>query len=207
VLAAAGRRRQVELVLLENERHPRRHRGDETREPSERHRLGMRFPLVLARRHLFECAAGSGCFAFELREELLRLLHVVSFGRDNGSSRTRLPVAAKIALARAAITGGTPGSPTPVGSASLSTMCTLVWTGAVFMRATAKSLKLLWVIRPFAAVISPLMVSPAAITAAPSNCALTRSGFTTTPASTTCSTRGMRIPPRPSSSTSTTDAT
>jgi hypothetical protein len=36
-----------------------------------------------------------------------------------GKSRTRLPVAAKIALQIAGAIGGTPGSPTPAGGASL----------------------------------------------------------------------------------------
>ncbi len=39
----------------------------------------------------------------------------------SGSSRNRLPVAAKSALATAGAIGGTPGSPTPAGGASLST--------------------------------------------------------------------------------------
>lgn len=44
--------------------------------------------------------------------------------RPTGSRRMRLPVAAKMALARAGATGGTPGSPTPVGASVLGTMCT-----------------------------------------------------------------------------------
>ena len=59
-----------------------------------------------------------------------------TFCLDIGSSRWRLPVAAKTALVSAGMHGGTPGSPTPPGSASLSMMCTSVWTGAWFMRAT-----------------------------------------------------------------------
>ena len=43
---------------------------------------------------------------------------------DSGNSRTRLPVAAKIALQKAGANGGTPGSPTPAGGASLSIRCT-----------------------------------------------------------------------------------
>ena len=43
-----------------------------------------------------------------------------------GSRRTRLPVAAKIALATAGATGGTPGSPTPVGCSVLGTMYTSI---------------------------------------------------------------------------------
>jgi|SRR5579872_1711625 len=59
-----------------------------------------------------------------------------SFGLLIGSSRIRFPVAANIALQRAGMKGGTPGSPTPAGGASLSTRCTLVCTGASRMRAT-----------------------------------------------------------------------
>ena len=41
---------------------------------------------------------------------------------ERGNSRIRFPVAAKIALQTAGANGGTPGSPTPAGGASLSTM-------------------------------------------------------------------------------------
>ena len=41
---------------------------------------------------------------------------------ERGNSRILLPVAAKIALQTAGANGGTPGSPTPAGGASLSTM-------------------------------------------------------------------------------------
>src|SRR5207247_7072424 len=64
-----------------------------------------------------------------------------NFWRESGSSRTRLPVAAKIAFPRAARTGGSPGSPTPVGNASLCTRWTFTWRGASFIRATWKLLK------------------------------------------------------------------
>jgi EAL domain-containing protein (putative c-di-GMP-specific phosphodiesterase class I)/GGDEF domain-containing protein len=43
---------------------------------------------------------------------------------ENGSTWMRLPVAANTALATAAPTGATPGSPTPVGGAVEGTMCT-----------------------------------------------------------------------------------
>src|SRR5438445_7348610 len=43
-----------------------------------------------------------------------------------GKLRMRLPVAAKMALVRAGATGGTLGSPTPVGFASLGTICTSI---------------------------------------------------------------------------------
>src|SRR6266478_8921823 len=46
---------------------------------------------------------------------------------DSGSSLTRLPVAAYMALQSAAMKGGTPGSPTPPGGALDSTRWTLVW--------------------------------------------------------------------------------
>ena len=54
--------------------------------------------------------------------------------RPRGSSRRRSPVAAKIALATAGATGGTPGSPTPAGGASLSTRWTWMLRGTSFMR-------------------------------------------------------------------------
>src|SRR5216684_7753105 len=57
-----------------------------------------------------------------------------SFVFDNGTSRTRLPVAANTALYRAGAKGGTPGSPTPAGGASLFTICTSTCRGARFMR-------------------------------------------------------------------------
>src|SRR5438445_9245416 len=44
-----------------------------------------------------------------------------------GKRRTRFPVTAKIALASAGATGGTPGSPTPVGFALLGTIYTSIF--------------------------------------------------------------------------------
>ena len=41
-----------------------------------------------------------------------------------GSFRTRIPVAAKTALATAGASGGSPGSPTPPGVAVLFIICT-----------------------------------------------------------------------------------
>ncbi len=43
---------------------------------------------------------------------------------ENGSDRSRFPVAAKMALEIAGATAGTPGSPTPVGASAEPTMCT-----------------------------------------------------------------------------------
>src|SRR5260370_41076562 len=54
---------------------------------------------------------------------------------ESGSSRIRFPVAAKIALQTAGANGGTPGSPTPPGGASLSQLHTLVLYGASLLRA------------------------------------------------------------------------
>jgi len=45
---------------------------------------------------------------------------------ENGSSRSRRPVAAKIAFARAGAVPGTDSSPSPPGSASLSTKTTSI---------------------------------------------------------------------------------
>jgi len=64
-----------------------------------------------------------------------RLSTYTSFVFDSGNSRTRFPVAANTALYRAGAKGGTPGSPTPAGGASLSTMCTSMCRGARFIRA------------------------------------------------------------------------
>jgi hypothetical protein len=55
--------------------------------------------------------------------------------RANGKRRTRWPVSLNTAFATAAASGGTPGSPTPVGSAWLGTMCTST-RGMSSMRST-----------------------------------------------------------------------
>ena len=47
---------------------------------------------------------------------------------DSGSERTRLPVAAKMALHSAGITGGSAGSPSPVGGNVLLRKCTSTGT-------------------------------------------------------------------------------
>jgi hypothetical protein len=51
--------------------------------------------------------------AVGLRDQDLPALFKSS--KSNGSERSRLPVAAKIAFETAGAMGGTPGSPTPVG--------------------------------------------------------------------------------------------
>src|SRR5262245_42832571 len=53
---------------------------------------------------------------------------------DSGSVRSRLPVAAKIALLTAGSTGGSAGSPRPVGGLLVSTKCTSISGGACRMR-------------------------------------------------------------------------
>jgi len=54
-----------------------------------------------------------------------------------GSLRRRLPVAAKMALATAGATGGTPGSPQPPGALVLGTMWTSICAGASLIRRTS----------------------------------------------------------------------
>src|SRR5206468_1617382 len=48
----------------------------------------------------------------------------VPFFARSGSERTRSPVSPYNALATAGASGGTPGSPTPVGASCDATMCT-----------------------------------------------------------------------------------
>ena len=56
-----------------------------------------------------------------------------SCAMSKGSARSRLPVAAKIALATAGAIGGVPGSPMPPGASVLGRMCTST-RGISFMR-------------------------------------------------------------------------
>ena len=72
ILTASRRRVEVEFVLLDDERHPRRHRGDQPREPSKRHRLRMRLPVITTERHMLERAAGARGFTIEFVEKQLR---------------------------------------------------------------------------------------------------------------------------------------
>ena len=53
---------------------------------------------------------------------------------DSGSWRTRLPVAAKMALLTAGSTGGSAGSPNPVGGLFVTRKCTSISGGAWRMR-------------------------------------------------------------------------
>jgi hypothetical protein len=53
---------------------------------------------------------------------LWKCTYALATDLERGNSRILLPVAANIALQTAGANGGTPGSPTPAGGASLSTM-------------------------------------------------------------------------------------
>jgi len=66
--------------------------------------------------------------------DLLGLVLIqISFCLPIGRRRRRVPVTAKIALVIAGTIGEVPGSPTPVGAASLSTMLTWI-SGVSLMR-------------------------------------------------------------------------
>jgi len=68
------------------------------------------------------CDYGTGWFVCPVaRHDFTPLVAANSLARM-GRRRTRLPVAAKIAFVRAGATGGTLGSPTPVGLSSLGMM-------------------------------------------------------------------------------------
>src|SRR5690606_13214373 len=72
----------------------------------------------------------------------------------SGRERMRLPVAAKIALHSAGITGGSGGSPRPVGGLSVLRKCTSISGGAWVSRSNGNSWKLLCTARPRSMVIS-----------------------------------------------------
>src|SRR6478736_4504838 len=72
----------------------------------------------------------------------------------NGRSLTRVPVSLNTAFATAGAIGGVPGSPTPVGSDSLGTMCTST-TGASLILSTRYVSKLCWSGAPSVRVILP----------------------------------------------------
>jgi len=69
ILPLPGRWRQIQLVLIDDERHPRRHRRDEPRQPRERHRFVVRLPVITSRRHLFERAPRARRLAIQLLEK------------------------------------------------------------------------------------------------------------------------------------------
>ncbi|GEM_PF-5541365 len=73
---------------------------------------------------------------FQIEEPENKLRSYANFTFRTGSSRTRFPVAAKIAFAIAGAIGGTPGSPAPPGGSVDCTMCTRVSRGAERIRIT-----------------------------------------------------------------------
>src|SRR5215510_1372917 len=67
---------------------------------------------------------------------------------DNGSDRTRVPDAAKMALATAGSTGGSDGSPRPVGGLFDFSQCTSITGGACAIRSSGTWWKLLCTAEP-----------------------------------------------------------
>jgi hypothetical protein len=89
-------------------------------DPRLRH-SGVKFLAVTSHRYVRDpTACGSRNHAFLNSSGMI------------GKRRMRLPVAAKIALATAGASGGTPGSPTPPAGALLERMCTST-TGISFI--------------------------------------------------------------------------
>src|SRR5437764_1484562 len=73
---------------------------------------------------------------------------------ESGSERMRVPVTAKMALHTAGSSGGSAGSPRPVGGLSVLKKCTSISAGIWFMRTGGYSWKLLCTARPPSIVIS-----------------------------------------------------
>src|SRR5204863_8473183 len=91
ILSTARRRREVELVLADDEADPGWHRGHKSGEPSKRHRLRVRLPLVASGGNLFERAARAGRFTIELGEKEFGLLHAFSMSRLRPNRRIVSP--------------------------------------------------------------------------------------------------------------------
>src|SRR5580704_13098496 len=87
------------------------------------------------RRHRGTCCSPTPPGIFRL---LVSYYVYVGICAPIGRRRTRLPVAAKIALQSAGANGGTPGSPTPLDGTSMpfSTMCVFVKVGDSSCRTT-----------------------------------------------------------------------
>src|SRR5215813_4137635 len=124
---------------------------------------------------------------------------------SSGSLRTRLPVAAKTALASAGAVTAVPGSPIPPGASPFRTRCTSM-AGDSFIRSTRTSWKLDCCTRPCSSVTSPHRAPLIPKMIPPSICAFTVSGFTIVPQSTAQATRCTRISPAFDTSTSATSA-
>src|ERR1700738_374413 len=125
--------------------------------------------------------------------------------RSSGSFRTRLPVAAKTALASAGAVTAVPGSPMPPGGSPFRTRCTSI-AGVSLIRSTRTLLKFDCSTRPFWSVASPYKAPPIPNTMPPSICAFTVSGFTTVPQSTAQTIRCTRTSPDFDTATSATCA-
>ena len=102
-----------------------RNRGDKEREANKKHHQNCRgkchmvlSPILCHGFSLYLHFPFTGARFFSIGRRNRQLKPSLVIGR----SLTLFPVAAKMALQNAAINGGTPGSPTPAGGASLSTM-------------------------------------------------------------------------------------
>ena len=82
----------------------------------------------------------------------------------------RLPVAAKIAFVSAGTTGGSAGSPRPVGALPERTQWTSISGGAWVIRSSGKSWKFDWTVRPRSIVISCPMAYAMPSSTAPCTC-------------------------------------
>jgi hypothetical protein len=71
----SGLGHDVELVLLDDERQPRRHVRDQHRKPAERHRLRVRLPVAFALRNVLQRLSRALGFAVQLCEEQIGQVH------------------------------------------------------------------------------------------------------------------------------------
>jgi hypothetical protein len=101
-------------------------------------------------------STGERCAPGKLRVPTRRPLYAwPTLSRPSGNSRTCLPVALKRALATAGATGGTPGSPTPVGCSVGETIWTSTF-GMSLMRSGSYVSKFAWSTTPPVNVIASL---------------------------------------------------
>src|ERR1700730_3403864 len=68
----------IQVILLHHHRNPRGHRGDHVRQSPERHRLRMRFPVVLAARYTLQGPARELALSFQFLKNHGGQFHVVS---------------------------------------------------------------------------------------------------------------------------------
>src|SRR5439155_3239938 len=103
ILSASRCRREIQLVLIDDQAHPGRHRGHQAGEPSKRHRFRMRLPVVAAGRHGFQRPSGATGFTVQLIEKQLRQFH-----RPLLTSNLRYPISSSTADTDAAGNSQTP---------------------------------------------------------------------------------------------------